>query len=59
MKAQFTTSGHVAITSAFIILVTVALPKFVHTLMPDTLGALLASKHIQIEWLNSLLQAMG
>jgi len=59
MKTTLATSGHLAMTSSLLILITVALPKFTQTLMPDMLSTLLASKHIQIEWLNSLLQAMG
>ena len=59
MNTPFTTTGHLAITGTIITLITVALPRLLETMMPSTLGSLLVSKQIQIEWLNGLLQAMN
>jgi hypothetical protein len=58
MNTPFTTIGHLAMTGTIITLITAALPRFLETIMPIALGSLLTSKQIQIEWLNSLLQAM-
>jgi hypothetical protein len=54
MTSKITTAAHLAITGAIMALITV-----VFTLIPGTLGALDASKQVQIEWLNSLLKAVG
>ena len=58
MNTPFTTTGHLAVTGSIITLVTVVLPRFLQALMPAALGALLASKQIQVEWLSSVLQAL-
>ena len=59
MNTKITLAGHLAITGTFIAMITVVIPTIVATLMPNALWALLASRQIQIEWLNSLLQVMG
>ena len=59
MNTPFTTAGHLAMTGTLITLITVALPRFIETMVPSALASLLVSKQIQIEWLNSLLQAMN
>lgn len=58
MNTKLTTTGHLAITGSIIALATVVLPRCLETMMPSALGAMLASKQIQIEWLNGLIQAM-
>lgn len=59
MNKPYTTTGHLAITSTIIGLITLALPRFLEAMMPSTLGSLLVCKQVQIEWLNSVLQAMN
>ncbi|MCP4453154.1 MAG: hypothetical protein GY809_16965 [Planctomycetes bacterium] len=58
MNTKLTITGHLAIAVSIITLVTVVLPTFLTALMPSALGSLLVSKQMQIEWLNSMLQAM-
>jgi hypothetical protein len=58
MNTSLTTIGHLAITASIMTLVTVVLPRFFGAMIPSTLGSLLVSKQVQIEWLNSVLQAM-
>lgn len=58
MNTPFTTTGHLAVAGSIITLVTVVLPRFLQALVPGALGALFASKQLQVEWLSSVLQAM-
>jgi hypothetical protein len=58
MNTPLTAAGHLAVAASLITLTTVVLPRFLGALMPSALGPMLASKQIQIEWLNNLLQAM-
>ena len=59
MKTSLTTTGHLAVTSVIIGLMTVALPGFLKAMTPGTVVSLLASKQVQIQWLQSMLEAMN
>ena len=59
MNTKLTTTGHLAIAGSIMTLVTVVLPRFLEALMPSSLGSLLVSKQVQVQWLHSVLEAMN